>query len=143
MSWAQGRTLHTTRTGRAKPNGKVTKKSHSVRKTKYAKGSGQDRPLPFGLACHPQVLTRTPVHPGCATNKAQYNVHNWAGLSVEDFCEGVGTHQHFEPGDWFIMWAAKGVDGDVVGYLPPTEAMQYKFAAERMGVRLNVYQPTA
>lgn len=139
MSWAQGRTLHTTRTGRAKPNGKTTRKSHSVRKTKYAKGSGQDRPLPFSAACHPQALTRTPVHPECETKLGSYNVAALASLDVPDFCEGVGTHERYERGDWFILWPS----GEVVGYLPPTEAMRYKNAAANKGIRLNVYQPTS
>ncbi|MHC4575689.1 MAG: hypothetical protein ACYS76_16475 [Planctomycetota bacterium] len=138
MSWI-AKTLHVTPTGRAKSSGSTTRRSQSVKQTKYAKGKGADRPLGFEHACHPQALTRTPVHPGCATDMSSYNVSNWAGLTVEDFVEGAMliSPQDKRPGDWAVSWPS----GQWMGYLPPSQAMQYKRAAARMGVRLNVYQP--
>lgn len=140
MSWAQGRTLHTTRTGRAKPNGRTTRKSHSVKLPKYPKGKGQDRPLPFSHACHPQALTRTPIHPGCLTDNSSYNVSQWDDLTVIDFVEGVGLCHIPYPGLWEVRWPS----GDHLGWAyTPADAMSYKHAALRVGVRLNVYQPEA
>jgi hypothetical protein len=135
MSWTQGRTLHRTRTGRAKPNGKTTRQSLAVRKTKYASGAGQDRPLPLDMACHPQALTPTPVHPGCRTDMSSYNVGQWEELTVEDFVEGYGLH-HIP---WDDMWVVRWPSGDVCGYAPPNHAMSWKRAAERVGVMVNVF----
>lgn len=138
MSWTQGRTLHTTRTGRAKPHGRTTRASQTVKKVKYAKGGKQDRPIGFDAMVHPQALTPTPRHPGCATNKAQYHVHQWADLSVPDICEGLGL-EHIP---WPELWEVRWPSGENLGYAQPADALSYVRAAALKGVRLNVYQPT-
>lgn len=135
MSWTQGRTLYRTRTGRAKPNGKTYRSSQNVRKAKYTKGKGQDRPLPLDMQCHPQALTPTPRHPGCVTDKSSYNVGQWEDNTVEDFVEGIGLH-HIP---WDDMWVLRFPSGDVCGYAPPSEAMSWMRAAARMGVRVEVF----
>ena len=135
MSWTQGRTLHRTRTGRAMPNGKTTRQSAKVRKTKYAKGRGQDRPLPLDMTCHPQALTRTPVHPDCRTGLSSYNVAQWHENTVEDFVEGYGLH-HIP---WEGLWEVRLPGGSNVGYAEPNDAMSWKRAAANMGVIVEVF----
>lgn len=136
MSWTQGRTLYRTRTGRAKPNGKTTRRSQSVRQTKYVKGKGQDRPLPLDMACHPQALTRTPLHPGCDTDMSSCNVHQWAELTVTDFCEGLGLQHIPYPELWEVRWPS----GENLGYAQPSEGLSYVRAAANMGIRLELVQ---
>lgn len=136
MSWTQGRTLHRTRTGRAMPNGKTTRQSTKVRKTKYVKGTGQDRPLPLDMACHPQALTRTPVHPDCRTVLSSYNVAQWSDNTVEDFVEGCGLSHIPEQGMWEVRLPGTGY---IVGYAPPNDAMSWKRSAAMSGVIVEVY----
>lgn len=139
MAWAQGRTLHTTRTGRAKPNGKVTRASGSVRKTKYAKGPGQDRPLDFDRACHPQVLTHTPLHPGCITKHIGFDVSRFKGLSAWEFYQGVGlvrTTRHLD--DWLLVRVR--LTGEPLGFADPHAALSYCRAADDKGVGLECYR---
>ncbi len=106
-----------------------------MRQTKYAKGKGQDRPLGFDRMCHPQALTRTPVHPGCATDLSSYNVQQWAENTVEDFCEGYGLVHIPYDGLWEVRWPS----GENLGYGEPNDVMSWKRAAARVGVNVEVY----
>ena len=140
MSWAQGKTLHTSRTGRAKPRGKTTRKSLSVRKTKYAKGKGQDRPLGFDRMCHPQALVRTPLHPGCVSNASQHNIkHLLDSLDSLDFMTGVGlvrTSRNIGS-DWLLVRRADS--GEPLGFAQSHAALAYRNAAAHKGVVLECY----
>ena len=135
MSWV-AKTLHVSPTGRAKPRGKTTRASLSVRKTKYAKGTGQDRPLPLSMACHPQPLTRTPLHPGCVTDKSHYGqVIDFAGLKWIDFMQGVGLHVQADD-----LWrVVLPISGRTLGWADSRTALAYRMAAARVGATLEVY----
>src|SRR5688572_30985685 len=52
---------YTTKTGRALPHGRTTRRSKLVR----TRSRGQERPLPLNMQCHPQALTPTPRNPQC------------------------------------------------------------------------------
>ena len=52
---------YTTKTGRALPHGRTTRRSKLVR----TRSRGQERPLPLNMQCHPQALTPTPRNVGC------------------------------------------------------------------------------
>lgn len=138
MTWAQGKTLHTTRTGRAKPNGKVRRSSASVRKTKYVKR--QDKPLPFDLQCHPQVLERTPRHPSCITQHIGFDVARFKDLNSLNFLEGVGLVRTTRDilDDWMLVrWKPTG---EPLGFAPSHVALSYCRAAAAVGVELNAYR---
>lgn len=135
MSWAQGRTLHTTRTGRAKPRGKTTRRSLSIKGTKYAKGAGQDRPLGFERMCHPQALTRTPLHPSCNVDKSQYNIkHLLDSMTALDFIVGFGLVRTRKAGLWRVRYGKR-----TIGFAECHDALAYRNAARHFDVTLEVY----
>jgi hypothetical protein len=138
MSYYQGASLHTTRTGRAKPKGKTTRKSLATRRNKYVKGMGQDRPLSLDMQVHPQALTRTPVHPGCrsATRPASGEYVKRTSLSVADLLNGKTLHSKKRTGDWRVMYM-----GVRLGYAAPAEAMGFRMAAVMAGLEdVEVFQ---
>jgi len=135
MSW-NAKTLHVSPTGRAKPHGKVTRRSLSVRGTKYPKYKGSDKPLGGELMCHPVALTRTPVHPGCATSSRQYNVAAWADNDWAAFMRGAGLWDSPEPGEWRVV---EPITGEVIGWADCSTALSYRNAAARKGATLEVY----
>lgn len=53
---------------RAKPHGRVTRRSLAVKR----QGTTDGKPLPLHLACLPQRLSPTPHNPGCAETRTQY-----------------------------------------------------------------------
>jgi hypothetical protein len=60
----------------------------------------------------------------------------WAALEAVDFLDGVYLCAEPEDGHWRVA----NHTGHTLGWLPSTQAMQYKFAADRKGITLNVYQ---
>jgi len=137
VTWV-AKTLHVTPTGRAKPNGRTTRASQSVKKTKYAKR--QDRPLGFDLQCHPQALARTSRNPGCATVHLGFDVHMFRELDSWDFLTGVGLVRTSRTlgNDWLLVRIAD--TGEPLGFASPHEALSYCRAAAKKGVRLESYR---
>ena len=131
------KSAHVTATGRAKPNGKTTRRTHHVRTIKYVKAPGADRPLPLHKQCHPQALTRTPLHPQCnvAGFAGQFGKANgYREMSALDFLEGRNII--FQYGGYRIYNPLGGVN---IGWASPQDACAYKIAADRVGVLLEIY----
>ena len=135
MAWSQGKSLHTTRTGRAVPTGKVTRRSLGVRKTKYVKG--QDRPLGFDHACHPQALVRTAQHPECRKALPGFDVSRYSELDSLDFLSGVGLvrTRRMLGDDWLRVRFGK----KSLGFASRHAALSYRRAAANVGVTLECY----
>lgn len=137
MSW-NAKTLNVSRTGRSLPNGQTYRKAGS--RVKYPKGrtAGHvpDRPLGMELACHPQALTPTPIHPGCVTSKSQYHVAQWAHVDWAGFHRGAGLWDAPEDGDWRVV---EPITGEVIGWDTCSRVLSYRNAAARAGATLEVY----
>lgn len=141
MSW-NAKTLHVSPTGRANPTGKSYRKPGQ--RVRYAKRRSAkhapDRPLGLELQCHPQALTRTPLHPGCTlVYTPQYGIAlcdvELADMEMDDFLLGVGLWAETE-GYWRVVCS---LTKQTLGYAECHDALAYRIAAERKGVTLEVY----
>lgn len=120
----------TTRSGRALPTGKTTRRSLSVKRPSV-------KPLPLHLQCYPQAMVRTPRHPGCTTSVA------WTGvaLSLERSMANDTVGYAYGRGLSDTPSRCKVVvDGHGTWYHhDPMFALGWKRAAEAVGFCVEVY----
>ena len=119
---------HTTKTGRALPIGRVTRKSREVGRPKGVK------PLPLHLQCHPQYAHKLPRHPDCDTSP-DIGPGMLALIPCASILHAVGHLLSKEPGPIHVE-----VVGHGTWYADDSAfAFRWALAARAAGLTVNVY----
>lgn len=130
---------YVTRTGRALSVGRVTRKSHTVKR-------GHDgKPLPFHLQCHPMKARPTPVHPDCKTIQ-QTRLRGMFGMYCQsrmDFVSGVLLDHTRSPIHRAQVWVREGHgDGHVYYHASLHAAWEWAELGRQHGLTIDVIDVT-
>ncbi len=122
-------TTHTTRSGRALPHGRVTRRGLAVGRPRGV------RPLPLSMQVRPQVLTPMPRHPGCFTSHpaSRAFLAFRDALSSAEYGLGYGLSGN-GPATIYV----KGCDVEYRHH-DVTEALGWAWAANEHGYVVSVY----